>query len=144
MIASSELAFTSGLIALLAVTKVRLVLPEMQNERDKYGELRGGDQELPDTYTGAGIPFEVVKMCVTRGITREEQRNGKSWFSPSDIEKMKLVHAMVLHAKVQSALVDCYRATKSKRVIDASWSRFPAPNNELLACARKLIELGVV
>jgi hypothetical protein len=108
----------------------------MQNE--------GDDQELPNPSTGADIPFEVVKMCVTRGITREEQCNGKSWFSPSDIEKMKLVHAMVLHAKIQSALVDSYRAAKLKRVIDASWSQFPAPNNELLACANKLIDLGVV
>jgi hypothetical protein len=87
----------------------------------------------------AGIPKDVIEAAVRRGVVSPERRTDKDWFSPRDIAKMKLIHAMVMQARVQSALVDCYRAAKARAGREPPRMRSPVVDNDLGDCARELI-----
>lgn len=89
--------------------------------------------------SSTGVPEDVIAVCVRRGVVRPERRDGQDWFACRDIAKMKLIHAMVMQARVQAAVLACYRAAKARGAQEPPPMRTPLADNELGDCARELI-----
>ena len=110
-------------------------IDQSKSTKSVYIDLGVEQYEMP-----IGIPAKVTHICVSRGVAHPDKRNEGQWFSPCDIAKMKLVHAMYLQARILNELIACYRANNSKRAAIAP--SLPKRGNKFSMCVDELMASG--
>jgi hypothetical protein len=112
----------------------------MENDRASVHMMEEGfladaqDPLLPS------IPPAIVKTCMSRKVVVPKEIDGKLWFSSNDIVRMKIIHAMVLQSRIQTALKVSYQ--KAGVDFKQDFKRLQqSPNiREFMECAKELID----